>query len=52
MTSASPERVRAFARQHDLTRDQARQLLEDHGDDEQGLSEATRNLIHFLRAPS
>jgi hypothetical protein len=44
--------IRAFAVQHALTEDQARQLLTEHGHDESRLSQALESLKHFLRAPS
>ena len=44
--------IRAYAAQHGLSDDQARQLLAEHGHDETGLEEALRNLKHFLKAPS
>ena len=44
--------VRGFARRHQLTEDQALQLLTEHGHDEDGLSQALRSLKHFLKAPS
>ena len=44
--------VRGFARRHQLTEDQARQLLTDHGHDEDRLSVALQSLKHFLKAPS
>ena len=44
--------VRGFARRHQLTEDQARQLLTEHGHDEGRLSDALRSLKHFLKAPS
>lgn len=44
--------VRGFARRHQLTEDQARQLLTEHGHDEDSLSQALRSLKHFLKAPT
>ena len=44
--------VRGFARRHQLTEDQARQLLTEHGHDDSRLSEALQSLKHFLKAPS
>jgi hypothetical protein len=44
--------VRAFAATHRLSEDQARQLLTEHGDDEDRLAEGLRSLKHFLKAPS
>lgn len=44
--------VRAFARCHQLTEDQARQLLAEHGHDDNGLGQALQSLKHFLKAPS
>jgi hypothetical protein len=44
--------IRAYAEQHGLSDDQARQILIEHGHDEAGLSEALRSLKHFLKAPS
>ena len=46
------EEVRAFALKHDLTEDQARRVLDEHGPDESAWSRAAHNLIHFLKAPS
>ena len=46
------EEVRAFALKHDLTVAQARRVLDEHGADERGWSEAAHNLLHFLKAPS
>jgi len=46
------KKVREFAHQHKLTTEQARMLLDDHGDDEGRLAEAVRTLVHFIRAPS
>jgi len=44
--------IRAYARTHGLTDDQARQLLMEHGGDETRMSEALQSLKHFLKAPS
>ena len=44
--------IRAFAQEHNLTDDQARQLLIEHGTDEGGLAEALQSLKHFFKAPS
>jgi hypothetical protein len=44
--------IRAYAEQHGLTDDQARQLLIEHGHDETSLGEALQSLKHFLKAPS
>jgi|EndMetStandDraft_2_1072991.scaffolds.fasta_scaffold1907881_2 hypothetical protein len=44
--------IRAYAEEHGLTDDQARQLLSEHGHDESRLSEALQSLKHFLQAPS
>jgi hypothetical protein len=44
--------VRGFARRHQLTEDQARQLLTEHGHDEDRLSQSLQSLKHFLKAPS
>ena len=44
--------IRAYAEQHGLSGDQARQLLAEHGRDETGLAEALHSLKHFLKAPS
>jgi hypothetical protein len=46
------EEIRAFAQAHNLTDDQARRLLTDHGENEGGLTEALQSLKHFLKAPS
>ena len=46
------EKIRVFAQEHNLTEEQARQLLTDHGRDEGGLTEALQSLKHFLKAPS
>ena len=46
------EEIRAFAQQHNLTDEQAHQLLTEHGRDEGGLTEALQSLKHFLKAPS
>jgi len=46
------EELLAFARRNGLTVDQARQVIDQHGPDESGWSEAARNLVHFFRAPS
>ena len=46
------EEIRAFALKHDLTEEQARRVLDEHGSDESAWSEAARNLVHFLKAPS
>ena len=44
--------IRAYAERHALTDDLARQLLAEHGHDENRLEEALRSLKHFLKAPS
>jgi hypothetical protein len=44
--------VRGFARRHQVTEDQARHILTEHGHDENRLSEALQSLKHFLKAPS
>lgn len=44
--------IRAFALKHDLTEEQARRVLDEHGPDERAWNEAARNLVHFLKAPS
>ena len=44
--------IRAYAERHNLTDDQARQLLTEHAHDETGLDQALQNLKHFLKAPS
>ena len=44
--------IRAYAEQHGITDDQARQLLSEHGHDESTLSKALQSLKHFLQAPS
>jgi hypothetical protein len=46
------QEIRAFARRHDLTEEQARRVLDEHGADESAWSDAARNLVHFLKAPS
>lgn len=46
------EEVRAFARRHGLTEEQARSVLDEHGEDESAWSDTARNLIHFLKSPS
>jgi hypothetical protein len=44
--------IRAFAADHQLSEEQARQLLTEHGHDAGGLTEALQSLKHFLKAPS
>ncbi len=44
--------IRAYAERHQLTDDQARRLLSEHGNDETSLSEALRSLKHFLKSPT
>lgn len=44
--------VAEFARRHDLTEEQARRVLHEHGADESKWNETARSLIHFLRSPS
>jgi hypothetical protein len=46
------EEVRAFALKHDLTIEQARRVLHEHGADEERWDETARSLLHFLKAPS
>jgi hypothetical protein len=46
------DEVRAFALKHDLTVEQARRVLDEHGADESAWDDAARSLIHFLKAPS
>jgi hypothetical protein len=46
------EEIRAFALKHDLTEEQARRVLDEHGADEGSWGETARSLIHFLKAPS
>lgn len=48
----SDAEIRSFAARHALTEAQARELLTEHGHDEDRLSEALRSLKHFLKAPS
>ena len=50
--SHSDAEIRAFALEHGLTYQQARQLLTEHGENEGGLAEALQSLKHFLKAPS
>lgn len=49
---ASADEIRAFAKRHGLTDDQARRVLTEHGADESAWDETARNLVHFLKAPS
>ena len=44
--------IRAFAERHDLTEEQARRVLDEHGPDESTWDETARSLLHFLKAPS
>ena len=44
--------IRAFALKHELTEEQARRVLEEHGADESSWDETARSLLHFLKAPS
>ena len=44
--------VEAFALRHDLTDEQARRVLTEHGPDESTWGETARSLLHFLKAPS
>lgn len=44
--------VRAFARRHAITEDQARHILTEHGHDEDRLAQALESLRHFFKAPS
>ena len=44
--------ISAFALRHELTEEQARHVLEEHGADESAWDETARNLVHFLKAPS
>jgi hypothetical protein len=46
------QEVRAFALKHDLTEEQARRVLEEHGPDESVWDDTARSLLHFLKAPS
>jgi hypothetical protein len=46
------EQIHAFALQHELTIEQARRVLDEHGADESRWSEAARSLMHFFKAPS
>jgi len=48
----SAEDIRAFAEEHGLSDDQARELLTEHGHDESRLAQAVETLRHFLKAPS
>lgn len=49
----SDDAVTEFARRHGISEEQARGLLVEHGNaDESRLTDAVRNLRHFLRAPS
>ena len=53
MTHAySDAEIRAFALRHQLTEEQARRVLSEHGHDESRWDEAARSLLHFLKAPS
>ena len=53
MTHAySDSEIRAFALRHQLTEEQARRVLSEHGDDESRWDETARSLLHFLKAPS
>lgn len=48
----SADELRAFAARHQLTEDQARRVLDEHGPDEDTWDEKARSLLHFLKAPS
>ena len=51
MAEERDREVRRFALRHGLTEEQARRVLEEHGEDESRWSEAARSLIHFLKSP-
>lgn len=46
------DEIRAFALKHDLTEEQARRVLDEHGSDEESWGDTARSLLHFLKAPS
>lgn len=46
------EELEVFAARNGLTVAQARRVIDEHGPDESGWSEAARSLVHFLKAPS
>lgn len=46
------EELRIFAARNGLTVNQARRVIDEHGDDQSAWDEAARNLIHFLKSPS
>jgi hypothetical protein len=46
------QEVLAFALKHDLTEEQARRVLDEHGADESTWDDTARSLLHFLKAPS
>ena len=46
------EEIRAFALKHELTVEQARRVLDEHGPEEDNWDEPARSLIHFIKAPS
>lgn len=48
----SADELRAFAARHQLTEEQARRVLDEHGPDEGAWDEKAHSLLHFLKAPS
>jgi hypothetical protein len=51
-TGMTDAEIRAFALRHELTEEQARRVLDEHGADESAWDEAARSFVHFLKAPS
>lgn len=51
---AEPEeaQVRRLVARYGLSPEQAREVLQKHGDDENKWNEAARSLIHFFKSPS
>lgn len=52
MAGMTEEELRIFAARNGLTVNQARRVIDEHGEDCSMWDEAARSLIHFLKAPT
>lgn len=52
MAESEEAQVRQLVEQYGLSPEQAREVLEKHGDDESKWDQTARSLIHFFKSPS